>query len=394
MLPSLAMGHRLTRREFTTAALSLCAAHTLRAQSPEPTHASVAAMEHDRVLAQAKSALTAPITTLTSIPAPLGAPGDFVSQLASSLDEPSARETKLFRAHARALRDFSATVAALTAAFVISGDKAYANRAAEHLNAWFVAPETRMNPQPNLAGILVIPADTGTPAGIMDLVPLAEVARASSFLLDSPGLSPDAQASINAWFADFAAWLRSFPPMTLARDTKDHRASAWLLLSSAIARATRDDKNLDDCRHRFRRSTLRNQVAGDGRFPQELATANPYRNTLMNFDLLAGLCQLLTSPFDDVWHYELQDGPGMRAVAAFLFPLIADRNKWPYIADAEHFRDLPGRRPALLFAGRAFIQPQYIDLWRTLPPAIPPEIAASFPIRQPLLWTARAPHGL
>lgn len=384
----------LSRREFTAASLSLCAARLLRAQAAPGTHATVAAMEHDRVLAAAKSALTAPVATIATVAPPCGGPGDFVSQLSGDRDAPSDRELKLFRAHARLLRDFSATVATLAAAHVITSEPAYAQRAALHLNAWFVAPDTRMKPEPNLAGILVIPADTGTPAGVMDLVPLGEVMRASSFILDAANLGDEAQATISTWFTGFGAWLRSFGPMNLARDTRDHRASAWLLLSSAAARATRDEKNLDDCRHRFRHSTLRNEIDANGRFPQEAATADPYRNTLMNFDLLGGVCQLLTSPFDDPWNYELQDGPGMRAVAAFLYPLIANRDKWPYIADAEHFRDLPGRRPALLFAGRAFNQADYIDLWRKLPPEIPPGVSASFPVREPLLWTARAPHGL
>jgi Alginate lyase len=383
----------LTRREFTAASLTLLLTQSLRAQStPHPT---VAVMEHDHVLAEAQSALTAPIVTITATTAPLGTPNDFVSQLNSSLDEPTQRESvKLFRAHARALRNFSATVSALAAAYVISNDAPYAQRAGAHLNAWFVDPATRMNPTPNLAGILVIPADTGTPAGVMDLLSLAEVIRASSFILDQSGLPDDAQTTITTWFADFGSWLRTTPFMMLARDTRDHRASAWLLLNSAIARATRNEKNLDDCRRRFLKPTLRNQIVADGNFPQEAATANPYRNTLMNYDLLAAICQLLTSPFDDPWHYELLDGPGMRAVAAYMFPVIADRNKWRYVSDAEGFRELPGRRPALLFAGHAFHQEQYIDLWQHTSPTIPADISFSFPVRQPLLWTARAPHGL
>jgi hypothetical protein len=125
-----------------------------------------------------------------------------------------------------------------------------------------------------------------------------------------------------------------------------------------------------------------------------MATPNPFRNTLFNFDLLAGACQLLSSSFDDLWDYELADGPGMRSVAAALYPILATPSKWPGVADAQHFRELPGRRPALLFCGRAYHRPEYVSLWESTPATVPPDIADSFPIRQPLLWITRAEHGL
>ena len=396
---------RPTRRDVIAASLALCATRALGAQSSDSAHRSVASMEHNRILSEAKVALAAPIVTLTAIAAPVGHPGDFVSNLSPSDGSQTTVQPAPFRAHAIALRDFSTTVATLTAAFFLTSEAVFGQRVAEHLEAWFVAPATRMNPQADFAGSLPLASTgsmtssasgkpAGTSAGIMDLVPLAEIARASSFVTDALAAPPERAAAVTAWFSALAGWLGSDRQMMLARDAKDHRASAWLFLSTALARATRDDKALDECRRRFRRPTLRNQITEDGRFPQEAATPNPYRNTLMNFDLLAGACQLLTTPFDDEWNYELQDGPGMRSVAAFLYPLIADRNKWPFVSDAEFFRELPGRRPALLFAGRAFNQPQYVQLWQSLPAVVPREVAASFPIRQPLLWTARAPHGL
>lgn len=293
-------------------------------------------------------------------------------------DAPTALTTQ-----PKSLRDFSTTVACLTAAFILTHDPIYANRAAQHLNTWLIAPATRLASEP-----------TGS---VVDLVPLAEAVRATSFLVDT--LPPDTLSGLSAWFAALFTWLNTAREPQIERDTKDHRASAWLLLAAALARSQQngtqaDEKNLDDLRHRFHTPTLRNQIAADGSFPQEVATPNPFRNTLFNFDLLAGACQLLSSPFDNLWDLELIDGVGMRSVAAYLYPLIQDPRKWPWPSDAEHFRELPGRRPALLFTGRAYDRPEYVDLWNSLPPTISPAIAASFPIRQPLLWTTRAPHGL
>jgi hypothetical protein len=82
----------------------------------------------------------------------------------------------------------------------------------------------------------------------------------------------------------------------------------------------------------------------------------------------------------------------MRAAIAYHAPYIAHRTAWPYPADAADFTLLPGRRPSLLFAGRAFAHAEYTELWRSLAPIpadAPGEIQRSLPIRQPLLWVTR-----
>jgi hypothetical protein len=292
----------------------------------------IAAFERARILEAAPAMLTAKPTTLTAL---------------------------------------SSTIATLASAFLLTKDQQYADAALAHLPA-------------------LIAFKPG--ADVLALIPLAEIAVAFRFLYDS--MSPQQLETFSSQFSSIQALLNTDPEMTLARDRHDHRASAWLLVSSAIARFQRDDKSLDAARRLFRKPTLRNQINREGQFHEELATPNPYRNTLFNFDLLCGVCQLLASPFDLLWDYELPDGIGLRSVAAALYPVIADRNKWPGVSDAQHFHDLPGRRPGLLFAGRAYKRLEYIDLWRSLPPEIPPALAESFPIREPLLWITRTQHGL
>jgi hypothetical protein len=330
------MAPHLTRRRFTLTSAAALAATRLPAQS---ALASVAEIERPHILAAAPAALTT---------------------------------------QPHNILELSVTVATLAAAFVLTQESLYAQRSSELLTTFLIAPATRLSSQPTQP--------------IAELVPFAELAVAVRFLVDA---LPDATlAAVNSLFSDLLLWLNTEHAYVIARDTKDQRASAWLLIVSALARSQRDEKVLDECRHRLRTPTLRNQITADGHFPQEMATPNPLRNTLYNFDLLTGACQLLSSPFDDLWHSELVDGVGLRNSAAFLYPILADRSKWPGVSDAEGFRQIPLRRPGLLFAGRAFNRPEYIELFRSLPTEVPAALAPTFPITQPLLWTTRPLHGL
>jgi len=358
----------ITRRSF--AALLASGALSLRAQTPgiSLARADVATLERARILADAKLALDAPLPT-----------------------EPLTSQ--------HALQRSCGTVATLTAAFVATREDAYALGAGRHLLALFVAPATRFSAEPTIADPTASAAPP--PAGtltIANLAPLAEVARALAFLVDTAALTAADMDATHAWFAAHLDWLTTARNPVLARDTKDHSASAWLLLTTAISRTLRNDRVLEDARHRFRKPTLRNQINLEGAFPHEVATETPFRNTLLNLDLLAGCAQLLSTPFDDLWSYELEDGTGMRSAVAFLYPALQERHNWPYIADPQSFRNLPGRRPALLFAGRAYKRPEYVATWQAAPPpdftALPEPVAASFPLREPLLFTARAAHGL
>jgi hypothetical protein len=388
-LPGKVADMPLTRRQFCSRlagqTATLLLAPRLFSQTPAggtSTRPNVAAIDHDRILSAADRALMqspAPLTTMDAPNSP-GPPNDYYS------------EPGTFTAHRDALLSLAHIVPALTAAYVITKDERYAKHAVAHLRAWFIAPETAMTPNLEFAQVIP-PAKTGRPEGLVEAVHLAEVAQSIQFLSNSEALSPEDGVTIVRWFTGYLDWLNSSRMAGLARDMRDHNGSSWLLQAAACAKLnSQDDAPLTTLRHRFRSMTLRAQISFDGTFPRELTTPNPYRNTLFNLDMIAGCCQLLSTRFESVWDYELQDGPGVRVAVAKLYPFIANRRSWPYRADAEFFNELPLRRPALLFAARAYSRPEYAETWRSLPPDTSnPELDRTFPIRQPILWVTR-PH--
>jgi len=396
----------LSRRTFCSQAALLSLSPLRLVSQPTPTtRPNVAAIDRDRILLGAGDALTKPPATITSIPAPRspGTPHDYYSEAEDYWPDPVRpggpyvhRSTgppnpDAFTAHRDALLLLCIYVPALTAAFVLTKEPRYAQHALAHLRAWFIEPATRMSPELAHAQT-ILPAKAGRFEGVVEAVHLAEVAQCFSFLANSDALAGADLAALRQWFGSYLEWLTGSRLAGLARDSKSHHGSSWLLQAAAMARLgpATADRPLGTLRHQYQSSTIRAQILADGSFPHELTTANPYRNSLFNLDMLSGVCLLLSTRFEKVWDYELQDGPGMRSAIARHYPFILNRNAWPYPADETDFSDLPLRCPSLLFTARAYERPEYASLWESLP-ADPKqfELQHTFPIRQPLLWVTR-----
>jgi hypothetical protein len=393
------------RRNFCTqAATLLLSPRLLMAQSKPTARPDVAAIDHDRILHAADLSLSQPPTPLTTLlcPGSPGTPHDFYSEADDYWPDPAAPNGPYiqhtsgppnpgaFTAHRDALLNLSLYVSALAAAFVLTKESRYAQQAAGHLRAWFVDPATSMTPS-LLYAQTIPPAKNGRFEGIVEAVHLAEIVQAIPFLANSEVLTATEVAALEKWFSDYFTWLNTSRLAGLARDQKNHHGTSWLLQAAAIAHLNQtDDSAATTLRHLYESTVIRAQILSDGTFQHELTTPNPYRNSLFNLDMLAAICLLLSTRFESVWDYELQDGPGMRSAIAKHYPYILNRGAWPYRADAAHFDNLPIRPPSLLFAARAYNRPEYAALWTTLPadPAIP-ELQRTFPIRQPLLWVTR-----
>jgi len=124
-----------------------------------------------------------------------------------------------------------------------------------------------------------------------------------------------------------------------------------------------------------------------GSFPLELKRTKPYGYSIFQLDNMVTLCQLLSTPADDLWKFQLPDGRGIRKAVAYLYPFLADKAKWPLQPDVQAWDGWPARQPALLFGGLALGEPEYLDLWRKLPPdPVDEEVQRNLAITQPVLW--------
>ena len=421
----------IDRRRFCALSAVAFACHRLPAiqTPPASAYSLVAAVDRDRILRLASQWLTAKPQTITDFPAANspGGPHDFFSQADYFWPNPAdpkgpwkeidgKSNPANFQDHRKAMIRLSQAVPALTAGFLLTRRQDFAKAAAAHLTAWFVTPTTRMNP--NLQYAQGYPGGpTGRSYGIIDTLHLVEPARAAGFLREALGAANF--SGVQQWFREYLGWMKTSAPGMKERDATNNHAIAWALQAAEFARLAGDNLTRKEVRTRFETVQLPAQENAQGGFPRELARTKPYGYSIFQFDCATTLGWSLgilapgeassaavgkpTSLADSVFH----GGPAGSArasgtasndatareslcrAAAFLYPYLEDKSKWPYAHDVQHWESWPVRSPGLLFCGLACDRPEYIALWRRLEPdPTDPEIIRNYPVRQPLLWVA------
>lgn len=296
-----------------------------------------------------------------------------------------------FVAHRLAMIRFSQIVGMQTSAYLLTGDSKFAEATRKHLEAWFVNPETRMNP--SLLYVQAIKGRvTGRGIGIIDAIHLIEVAR-SIEIMENNNLLPNKTISeIKKWFSEFITWLTTHQYGIDEMNTKNNHSTCWVMQVGAFARLTQNTEVLEFCRNRFKTVLLPNQMGEDGSFPLEVIRTKPYGYSLFNLDVFMTCAEILSDEQNNLFEYSTLQGLNMKLGAEFLFPFVKDKKKWPYKHDVMYYDEWPVRQPFLLFAGKAYNNQEYISVWKTLD-GYPKtgEVLRNLPIRNPILWLLDEP---
>jgi len=379
-------------------------AAALRSMTDTDWRTSVAKIDAARVLRLAEKAMASTPVSFRSVPLPasaaiLGArPGDYLSMgdywwpnLKTPDGLPYVRRDgesnpDNFDAHRLLLREMRDNVAALAAAYQVSGDVRYAQRAVDWLRVFFVDSATRMNPHLRFAQ--AIPGVTpGRGIGIIDTLHLIEIPLAVDAIAGASGVADADIEGVRAWFSDYLRWMLADPNGKDEAAAKNNHSVAYHFQVAVFARFVGDDATLAETRRVFRDVLLPDQLAPDGSFPRELARTKPYGYSIFQLDNVALLTEVLSTPEDNLWQFTLPDGRNVRQAIAFLFPYLKNRDAWPFPTDVAHFNAWPVRQISLLLAARRLGCPEYLDLWKRLE-ADPAdlEVRRNLAVTQPVLW--------
>lgn len=291
-----------------------------------------------------------------------------------------------FVAHRHAMIRFSSIVGELASAYLLTGDRKYADHALVHVKAWFVNPETRMNPNLEFAQAIKGIA-TGRGIGIIDGIHLVEVARALTVFEKEKLIPKDDKETIKSWFTDFLTWLTTHPYGKSEMKEANNHGTCWVMQVAAFATYTGQQDLLELCRNRYKEVLLPKQMAEDGSFPLELKRTKPYGYSLFNLDAMATVCHILSGGGENLWNYTLPDGRNIDKAVDFMRPYVADKASWTRKPDVMFWDEWPVAQPFLLFRAWHGGDRESFELWTKLEHfPVNEEVIRNLPIRNPLLW--------
>ncbi len=223
---------------------------------------------------------------------------------------------------------------ALGLAYYFTGDEKYAQKAAQLLRAWFLDPETRMNPNLNHAQCRR-GHNTGTKSGVLDGRMMVRGLEGALLLEGSSALSDADLQGIRDWVGEYLKWLQSGKlALEEAAATNNHgtfydaQTMYFALFSGNKEAAAKIAKQAIEKR-------VLAQIKPDGTMPEELARTRP--NFYSNYNLHAlFVIGYLSGKVDvDIWNA----GEGrMQAALDYLAPYADPSKPWPHESIKENDR--------------------------------------------------------
>jgi len=362
-------------------------------------YATIEKTVKEQVMKDAAWAMTQQPVTVTaqSSPRSAGTQHDFFSEgdywwpNPASADSPYVQRDGMtnpdnFVSHRQAMIRFSRIIGALASAYKITGDKKYVTQALLHCKAWFTDTATRMNPH-LLYAQAIKGKVTGRGIGIIDTIHLMEVVMGLLAMEQSAAMDKNALAGIRNWFAEYLQWLTTHTYGKDEMNAANNHGTCWVMQTGVFAIFTGNIKLQQFCRDRYKTVLLPGQMAADGSFPLEMKRTKPYGYSIFNLDAMTTICQSLSTPADNLWNYQTPDGRSMQKGIAYLYPYVADKNKWPGAKDVMYWDNWPVAQPFLVFGAAAYNNTAWLNTWTKLEHAPKvEEVIRNLPVRNPLLW--------
>jgi hypothetical protein len=265
-----------------------------------------------------------------------------------------------FMDNKNALSAMCDAVFALGSAAFLLDHPAYAQRAARLVNAWFVNPKTRMNP--NLEYAQAIPgSDTGRPEGVLDGRVLIHAIQGMEFLAATGSWDAKDEAATHKWFEDYLHWLTHSKTAEDEKNSGNSHASWYVAQLAAVANFAGDNAAQQTAFAIYRDNIFPRQIRKDGSAPREEARTRSLSYSAFNLEAYAMTCRIAQVQGVDLWSLQAKNGATIATVIDYLAPYLTDPRKW----NKEQIVDFQNTGLySLAFAGMGLKKPEYVALFR------------------------------
>ncbi|MBR1576108.1 MAG: alginate lyase family protein [Bacteroidales bacterium] len=226
------------------------------------------------------------------------------------------------------LEKLTDAVRKLGLAYYFSGEEKYAAHAARLLRAWFLDPETRMNPNLNY-GQRIPGICEGRGIGLIDTRTFVEMLDGAILVSDSKAWSEADERGLKAWFSEFRDWMLHSP---IGQDEgKQHNNHGTYYDLQVVAYSIFIGQS-GFARNHLREVTRRrldSQLAPDGEQPFEMARTKPWGYCGMNLQGFVDLAQVGEKVGENLWVYRTPGGASIRKAIEWYFPFWNGEKPWP-----------------------------------------------------------------
>jgi hypothetical protein len=237
---------------------------------------------------------------------------------------------------------FSNDVRVLTLAYHYFGERRYADHAAKLLRVWFIAPETRMNPNLN-HGQAVPGISDGRAEGIIELNAMSPVVE-SIGLLAPTGVMTDAElSSLENWFGRLVDWMANSPIGKAENAKSNNHGIYYDYLVAHFALFARREGVAQNIVVAFPDARMGPQIAADGSLPEELSRTRSWHYSYFALEGATKLATVGECVGLDLWSAQTTDRKSLAKAFGYLARYQGDIDKWPYkdsgLADPEKRED-------------------------------------------------------
>lgn len=229
----------------------------------------------------------------------------------------------------RDLGEMCDAVATLATAYFFTDDETYAGRAVLLIRTWFLDPDTRMNPHLDY-GQAIRGRNTGRGIGIIETRGFARVVDAVGLLADSSAWTAADQQALQRWIAQYLHWLTESDHGRDEAAAENNHGTYYDIQVASFAAFVGKTKLAADVLRAAGPRRIAVQVEPDGSQPLELARTKAWGYSVANLKGLITLATMAEHQGIDLWHYQSDDGRGIRQAIDFLLPFASGDKEWPY----------------------------------------------------------------
>jgi hypothetical protein len=248
-----------------------------------------------------------------------------------------------------------------TAAYFLD-DVNYARRAARIVNAWFVSPRTRMNPNLDYSQA-VRGISEGRGEGVIDSRVFIRAVQGIEFLALTGAWDARDQAAVHRWFEEYLRWLTRSDNGLEAKHSGNNHASWWTAQAAAIAVFVDDKPTAQAAFNYYRDTILPGQIRANGSAPREEERTRSLSYSVFNAEALAMTCRIAQVQGVDLWSARTRNGATLSTIINYLLPYINDPRKWTKQQISEFQTD---GLYFLAFAAMGLKQPDYLAVYHKL----------------------------